>query len=135
MLCGRFLLALGTAALVVACASIPDVTFQDGTSDGASPDQDSGEFGSDGAVSSTDGGGGGTTDGSNKKDGSTFSMDSGGGNPCGGGVGDICCGTMACHGCSASDCANCTGLACTAGNICCLKGVNLICHLPGTMGC
>ncbi len=130
----KYLFAVGVAGVLAACASVPNVVFED--ADGAAgtitlPD---------GAVISTTDSGGGGMDSGSGKDSSTGPKDSGvntidGGNPCGAGAGEICCGTKVCHGCSAGDCAQCTGLGCAGTDVCCKKGMNLTCHVPGTGGC
>ena len=120
--------AFGTVALVAACGSIPDVTFED--VDGAAPGDAS--VGPDGR----------TNGGSTSKDGSAWwQKDSGtqnggkdsGDNQCGAGSGEICCGTEICRGCTQSDCSKCQGLGCNKGEVCCSKGQNLTCHSP--QGC
>ena len=119
-----FALASVTAAIAVACASVPNVTFQDADGsaggDGATgPDaMNAGGMSSfDGAASSEGG----------ARDSGSSNTDSG--NPCGAGPGDVCCGKQLCKGCSVSNCGACTAMQCedNNGDICCLRGNKIKC--------
>ncbi len=128
----RFVLALIALATAAACASIPDVTFNDGDAavDGGGT---SGSGSSDATIA--DGAGGrdaATTTTDSGKDGSVTSTPDAA--TCGGSAGDICCGTQICHNCVPSDCPSCAGLACVAGKVCCAKTMSVTCHAPGP-GC
>src|ERR1700722_538418 len=42
----------------------------------------------------------------------------------------MCCGDVACNGCTAADCEKCT--ACAADQICCVHSQGVSCHSMGT---
>ena len=132
----RSFVAFGCVSAFVACASIPEVTFDDADGavahDGNASDPDGSSGSADGSSSGGDGASN-SKDGSATKDSGAGAVDSG--NPCGAGNGEICCGTKICHGCSASDCGMCASLGCTGTDVCCAKGVNITCRAPGTGGC
>jgi hypothetical protein len=133
----RLLLGIVAATTVLACASVPTVTFEDadGATDAGQPttgNDASGAHDSGAADSRAADGGGATSDGGSAKDGSVFSAPDAA--ACGGSTGDICCGPQICHNCAESDCPSCTGLACTMGKVCCAKSANVTCHSPGP-GC
>lgn len=104
--------------LVVACSSVPDVEFVEG----------------DAAVSDS----GATSSGTVKPDGSapagdaavdqaspsTYCANNGKSNPPPGG---ICCGAVACVGCSSSDCSNCDAKCGVRGPACCKTGGSVRC--------
>jgi hypothetical protein len=134
----RFILTIAGVTTAAACASLPEVTFEDpdaatDASGAGSSDATAGDSG--GTV--TDGAGGndtGTaiTDAGNTNDGSVSTTPDAA--ACGGSTGDICCGAQICHNCVLADCPSCTGLACTAGKVCCAKSMSVTCHAPG-LGC
>jgi hypothetical protein len=121
----------GALVTATACESIPDFTFADAdaaadaSSDAAIADAKASDANGVDAAKSTDAGHDGGVDAGSPYDASA----------CGGGIGDICCGTEICRGCAQSDCAQCTSLGCGSTDICCSKGVsNVICKASG-QGC
>jgi hypothetical protein len=131
----RLILAIATVATAAACASVPEVTFEDadaatdagGVTSSDATAGDSGGTGAGGKEAGTP-----ISDAGNTNDGSVSTTADAA--ACGGSTGDICCGTQICHNCILADCPNCTGLACTAGKVCCAKSMSVTCHALGP-GC
>jgi hypothetical protein len=104
----RRLVMAAFVALAVACGTVPDVTFQDGDAAGptdATADTRSPGDAAPGDASSADAGRDATT-----------------GCPTKAPSGGVCCGSLECIGCKASDCSSCLQKGCATGTVCCVSG-------------
>jgi hypothetical protein len=109
----RRLVTAAFVALGIACSSVPDVSFQDG--DAASlPGTGTADAAADGTTSAADASSGDA--------GGRPATDAATGCPSNPPNGGICCGSLSCIGCKASDCSSCQQKACSGSTVCCASG-------------